>query len=234
MTAARLPDERPAPPESPPRRRRLRGADRRRQIISVAQTLFAERPFTDVSTTDIADAAGVSHGLLNYHFGSKQNLFRDVIRETLWIPRAPMRIERGGPDVEVALEGMVDWWLTEVEKNRETWLSLLASHGIAGDPEVEAMLEEYEESARGDIIAYVTARDARESPPALWALVAAWQGLAEATAVEWLKRKRINRAQAKVIVLEGLHRLLKLQRLVEGEAPVDQSMPAAASAQRAR
>jgi AcrR family transcriptional regulator len=228
MTAARHPDGLLAPADGAPRRRRLRGADRRRQIISVAQVLFAERPFTDVSTSDIAEAAGVSHGLLNYHFGSKQNLFRDVIRETLWIPRAPMRIERGGPDVDDALDGMVDWWLTEVETNRETWLSLLASHGIAGDPEIEAMLEEYEERARGDIIAYVTARDPRDSPPALWALVAAWQGLAEATAVEWLKRERITRAQAKVIVLEGLHRLLKLQRLVEGEAPVDQSPSAAA------
>jgi AcrR family transcriptional regulator len=227
MATAAQPPEPEAAAEPAPRWRRLTGPDRRRQIISVAQALFAERPYTDVSTTEIAEAAGVSNGLLNYHFGSKQNLYREVIRETLWIPRAPVRIERGGPDVDVALEGMVDWWLTEVEDNRETWVSLLAAHGIAGDPEVEAMLEDYEERSRGDIIAYVTARDARDAPPELWSLVAAWQGLAEATAVEWLKRRRITRDQAKVIVLEGLHRLLKLQRLVV-DAQRDQPRDAAA------
>jgi hypothetical protein len=42
----------------------------------------------------------------------------------------------------------------------------------------------------------------------------AWQGLAEATGVEWLRRGRITRNQAKVLVLESLRRLLKLQPLV--------------------
>lgn len=227
MATAAQPSDREPASSSSPRWRRLSGADRRRQIIAVARALFAEQPYTEVSTTEIAEAAGVSHGLLNYHFGSKQNLYREVVRETLWIPRAPMRIERGGPDVDAALEGMVDWWLTEVEHNRETWLSLLATHGVGGDPEVEAMLEEYEERARGDIIAYVTARDAKEAAPELWSLVAAWQGLAEATAVEWLKRGRIMREQAKIIVLEGLHRLLKMQRIVEDAASAERSGSAA-------
>jgi hypothetical protein len=63
-------------------------------------------------------------------------------------------------------------------------------------------------------VAYLSAREPAQAPPELWAIVVAWQGLAEAIGVEWLKRGRVSRAQAKVIVLESLRRLLKMQGLV--------------------
>jgi hypothetical protein len=94
------------------------------------------------------------------------------------------------------------------------WLAVLGARGIGRDPEVEALLDEIEERARADLVAYISARDPAQAPPELWAVAAAWQGLAEATGVEWLKRGRINREQAKVLVLESLRRLLKLQPAV--------------------
>lgn len=210
-----------AEPDSQPRpRKRMASEDRRRQMIAVAQKLFAERPYSEVATTDIARAAGVTHGLLTYHFGSKRNLYLAVIRETLWIPRAPIKVPGTDPDVDAALERMTEWWLTEVENNSEMWLLVLGARGLGRDRDVEELLEEYEERSRADIVGYLTARDPREAPGELWALVAAWQGLAEAAAVEWLKRGRITRAQTKVLVLEGLRRLLKMQRLLaEAETP---------------
>lgn len=201
-----------------PKWRRLDGGDRRRQIIAVAQRLFAERPYADVSTTEIARQAGVSHGLLTYHFGSKRNLYLAVLRATLVIPKSPAPVPGTDPDFDTALEGMTEWWLSELERNPQMWLAVLGSRGMGRDPEVEALLEEIEESARADLVAYITAREASEAPPELWAIAAAWQGLAEATGVEWLKRRRISRAQAKVLVLESLRRLLKMQALVRKAA----------------
>ena len=203
----------------PPRRRRMASEDRRRQMIAVAQELFAARPYSEVSTTDIARAAGVTHGLLTYHFGSKRNLYLAVIRETLWIPRAPVRVPGSDRDVDAALDRMVEWWLTQVGSHSEMFLLVLGARGVGRDRDVEELLEEYEERGRADIVGYLTARDPRDAPPELWALVAAWQGLAEAAAVEWLKRKRITRAQTKVLVLEGLRRLLKMQRLLSDAEP---------------
>lgn len=194
-----------------PRWRRLAGDDRRRQIIGIARDLFAARPYAEVSTADIARAAGVSHGLLTYHFGSKRNLYLEVLRAMLHLPKAPSPMSSMDPDVDGALEGMTEWWLTQVEHHRELWLALLGARGLGRDPEVEALLDGYEEAARADLVGYLAARDPAQAPPELWALVAAWQGLAEATAVEWLKRERISRAQAKMLVLESLRQLLKLQ-----------------------
>jgi AcrR family transcriptional regulator len=211
----------PKPPAAPsgnprpaPRWRRLAGGERRRQIIAVAQELFAERSYSDVSTTDIAREAGVTHGLLTYHFGSKRNLYLAVLRSTLNVPKAPSPIPGTDPDLDTALEDMTEWWLTQLERNREMWLAVLGARGMGRDPEIEALLDGIEEQARADLVGYISARDPADAPPELWAVAAAWQGLAEATGVEWLKRGRITRQQAKVLVLESLRRLLKLQGLL--------------------
>src|SRR5438270_10525152 len=83
---------------STPKWRRLAGDARRRQIVSVARPLFAERPYSEVSTTDIAEAAGVTHGLLTYHFGSKRNLYLAVLRSTINLPKTPVPIAGTDPD----------------------------------------------------------------------------------------------------------------------------------------
>ncbi|WP_372789397.1 TetR/AcrR family transcriptional regulator [Paraconexibacter sp.] len=201
-------------PDTPPRFRRLAGDDRRRQIIGIARELFAARPYGEVPTTEIARAAGVSHGLLTYHFGSKRKLYLEVLRSMLYLPRAPSPMATMDPDVDGALEVMTDWWLDHVQENRELWLSLLGARGLGRDPEVEALLDSYEEASRADLIRYLAARDPADAPAELWAVVVAWQGLAEATAVEWLERERINRAQAKTLILLALRQLLKLQGAV--------------------
>jgi AcrR family transcriptional regulator len=225
------------PGSAAPRWKRLAGATRRRQLIAVARTLFAERPYSEVSTTDIASAAGVTHGLLTYHFGSKRNLYLAVLRSTINVPKAPMPIAGTDPDLDRALDDMTEWWLTQLERNREMWLAVLGARGMGRDPEVEALLDDIEERARADLVGYLSARDPAQAPPELWAVVVAWQGLAEALGVEWLKRERISRAQAKVLVLESLRSLLKMQSLVRRAG--EQEKPArrgngATGARRAR
>lgn len=54
--------------------RRARPADRRRQLIAHAVTLFAERGYAHVSLADIARAAGVTAPALYRHFPDKQSL----------------------------------------------------------------------------------------------------------------------------------------------------------------
>lgn len=59
---------------------RLRGEERRQQIIDTARRLFAQRGFSGTTTQEIADAAGISNTLIFQHFGSKEKLFEAVIQ----------------------------------------------------------------------------------------------------------------------------------------------------------
>jgi len=68
---------------SPGRRlgRRPAGAAERtrRAIVRAATRLFAERGFGAVSVRDIGQEAGINHGLVRHHFGSKDGVWRAVV-----------------------------------------------------------------------------------------------------------------------------------------------------------
>ncbi len=51
----------------------------RAALIEAASALFAERGYHDSSVAEIGARAGVSRGLVNHHFGSKENLLAAVI-----------------------------------------------------------------------------------------------------------------------------------------------------------
>lgn len=46
----------------------------KQRLVQVAMQLFAEKGFDGITVRDIASAAGVSVGLINHHFGSKEGL----------------------------------------------------------------------------------------------------------------------------------------------------------------
>ena len=52
-----------------------RAGERRRQLIEAALEVFGERDYDEVSVDEVADAAGVSHGLVFQYFGSKKGLY---------------------------------------------------------------------------------------------------------------------------------------------------------------
>src|SRR5256885_15963897 len=60
---------------------RLKAAQRREQLISVATKLFAKTGYDATTTADIAKAAGVTEPILYRHFESKQELFIAIVRD---------------------------------------------------------------------------------------------------------------------------------------------------------
>ncbi len=48
-------------------------------MLEAAGTLFAERGYAGVSTRQVAHKAGVNLSAINYHFGSKRELYRAVV-----------------------------------------------------------------------------------------------------------------------------------------------------------
>ena len=51
------------------------------KIISAADNLFTQKGYAATKTREIADEAGVNLALLNYYFGSKENLYKKVVHE---------------------------------------------------------------------------------------------------------------------------------------------------------
>ncbi|WP_087116921.1 TetR/AcrR family transcriptional regulator [Corynebacterium urinipleomorphum] len=64
-------------------RRRLPVEQRRAQILDVAGALFAENGYNGVSTLTVAQACGVSEGLLFHHFLSKAEIYAAVVERRL-------------------------------------------------------------------------------------------------------------------------------------------------------
>ena len=56
-----------------------RGDTTRLAILNAAERCFGEAGFDGVSLRTITEVAGVDLALANYHFGSKDNLLREVI-----------------------------------------------------------------------------------------------------------------------------------------------------------
>jgi AcrR family transcriptional regulator len=60
---------------------RLPAAERRRQLLEVAVTVFAERGYHATSMNDVAEAAGVTKPVLYQHFSSKRDLFVELLSD---------------------------------------------------------------------------------------------------------------------------------------------------------
>lgn len=66
------------PTEERPRRTRSRDA-RRLQVIEATIQSLADRGFSRTTVTDVAAQAGISHGLVLFHFQSKENLLAETL-----------------------------------------------------------------------------------------------------------------------------------------------------------
>ena len=60
----------------------MSAADKRRALLDAAISVFARKGYHSSRVSDIAEEAGVAHGLLYHYFDSKEELLETVFRET--------------------------------------------------------------------------------------------------------------------------------------------------------
>lgn len=92
---------------SAPRGSYAKSADTRRAILDAAIAAFAESGLDGASTRAIAAVAGVNQPALNYHFGSKQGLYR-ACAEAIIERFADFMAEATGPAVGFLAQGKGD------------------------------------------------------------------------------------------------------------------------------
>src|ERR1700761_1681156 len=96
-------------PDARNRRSQLK-SDRRLQLLSAAERLFAERGFLAVRLEDIGAAAGVSGPAIYRHFPNKESLLVEVLVgiSTPLLAGAPQAPSREA-DADAALGGLIDF-----------------------------------------------------------------------------------------------------------------------------
>lgn len=70
---------------------------RRQQILMKALELFVQKGYRETKISDIADAAGMSTGLLFHYFESKEQLYEELVRIGLEGTKAPAKLEPAAP-----------------------------------------------------------------------------------------------------------------------------------------
>jgi AcrR family transcriptional regulator len=58
--------------------RSTKGAQTRARLLTAAKTVFEDTGFLDARISDIAEAAGLSHGSFYHYFDSKEQIFREI------------------------------------------------------------------------------------------------------------------------------------------------------------
>jgi AcrR family transcriptional regulator len=179
------------------KRVRLEKDERREQIITAARPLLSTRPYDEVSLTDIADAAGVTRGLLHHYFGSKRDLYLAIVRDAFRVPLFPVPEDVPGLRSTEVWERSVDRWIDAVEADRGLWVAALDVGGIGHDAEVRTLLDAGREAVANRAFA---AMGIGEPTPTMLALVRAYGGFSEEIAREWLIRGRLDREQVRVLL----------------------------------
>jgi AcrR family transcriptional regulator len=185
---------------SQPRWRRLGPDARREQILEAAIRLFGDRPYSAVSTIDIAAEAGVARGLLNHYFGTKRDLYLEVVRRMVLLPDLDAEVDvRGTLAERVAIS--VDWFLDTVSVHGKTFVAVIGAEGVGADPQIEQILAEADDVAARKVLATVGIEDPEATGRAL---IRAYGGLVKAAVREWLRDGTLERRDVHLLLTRVL------------------------------
>ncbi|MBC7633036.1 TetR/AcrR family transcriptional regulator [Aeromicrobium sp.] len=172
-------------------RLRLAPAERRQQIIDSARLLYSDRPYDEVSTSELAEAAGVARGLINHYFGDKRQLFLSVMRESILVPQHGLPDVEGRP-LEERTRITMDWILDAATTYGQAWISASGAANLHGSSDIQAIVDEADDRAARLVLDALGLPDdahlrARLRPTA---------ALTKAVCREWLQRGTFTRDEA--------------------------------------
>ena len=106
----------------------------RQRLVEAATVLFAERGFTKVTVREICGSAKANVAAVNYHFGDKAGLYREVVKNAIQSMRETDAIsqragEGGSP--EDRLRAYVRTFLQRLtERGRQSWIHKLMAREL--------------------------------------------------------------------------------------------------------
>ena len=163
---------------------RLPAVQRRRQLLDVSLEVFAQRGFHGASMAEVAEAAGVTKPVLYQHFGSKRELYRqllDDVGQRLLEEVQKATAAAGGPRQQVA--SGFEAYFRFVAEHENAFRLLFGGDGRERDDEFADAVRRVED-AMADAIAVLIDADIDDDHRRLLAYGVV--GLAEATSRHWV------------------------------------------------
>ncbi|KQY57123.1 MULTISPECIES: TetR/AcrR family transcriptional regulator [unclassified Nocardioides] len=187
-----------------PRWRRLGADQRREEILACAQRLFTERSYAEVSTTDIAREAGVARGLLNHYFGTKRDLYLEVVREAATVPLVAVESIPEGP-LDERIAAAVVWFLDALQEQGSSWINV----GVGREPDLDRILARAENDSVDRLMQLLGLDTEIEHRKQVRAVIRSFGQLARGAGREWLVRKALTRAQVQLLLTESLLTIMR-------------------------
>lgn len=180
-------------PNSPSR---MDGLARREQILGVAVQLFEQRSFAEVSTGDIAEAAGVARPLIHHYFGTKRELYLEAVRRIAYLPPFAFRGLPPPESVEVTAQAVVDYWISVVTRHSRLWLATINLADRSDEDVARIVGASDEETARRVIDCFDLDLSADQHARML-ALLLAYAAMVKEISRQWLVAKEIEVADVR-------------------------------------
>ncbi|WP_121394352.1 TetR/AcrR family transcriptional regulator [Actinokineospora cianjurensis] len=129
------------------RKRRMPRAERERQMVAVAEEIFADRGYLAASMDEIAERCGVSKPMIYEYFGSKEGLLVACIRQArAQLATATTQAVVGATGPRDALRRGLVAFFEFTDAHRRAWSLVLRNEaavaGQAAAAEVEAVRQE--------------------------------------------------------------------------------------------
>jgi AcrR family transcriptional regulator len=156
--------------------------ERRAALVAVAADLFARKPYDEIYISEIAEAAGVAHGLLFYHFKDKRGLYLAVLQQVLDEIIELHRPRDGEDTSEQRLRGLFRRHIEYRRSHAHTMLALMRAGGQ--DPEVDELFERGRRAGAEfvrDLLGLTT-----EPPPSLRIAIRGVMGMLDEATIDWL------------------------------------------------
>jgi AcrR family transcriptional regulator len=163
---------------------RLPAVRRRRQLLDVSLEVFAKRGFHGTSMAEVAEAAGVTKPVLYQHFGSKRDLYLqllDDVGQRLLEEVQKATASAGGPRQQVA--SGFEAYFRFVADHESAFRLLFGGDGREADREFADAVRRVED-AMADAVAALIEADIDDDHRRLLAFGIV--GLAEATSRYWV------------------------------------------------
>ncbi|MDR3655954.1 MAG: TetR/AcrR family transcriptional regulator [Mycobacterium sp.] len=180
---------------------------RREQILAVATQHFERFSYSDVSTQAIAHDAGVGRPLINHYFGTKRELYLEVVRRLAIVPtHVPGEAVRGIPAsaLELRIEASIDYWLAVASRHQFVWTStIISAEAPIRDPEIAEILAQAESVAA---VRMLEALGLAEHPQheRLHVMLLTFGALAIRASRQWLIHKTLSRDEVSTLLSRTL------------------------------